>query len=100
MADLPRIVSLLKNERLYLYLATSPETVSVVLVVERENDQHPIYFISHALFRSELNYPPIEKIEYCLLLASRKLKPYFEANSISVLTNYPLRRILQRYKCA
>ncbi|KAK1363786.1 hypothetical protein POM88_039347 [Heracleum sosnowskyi] len=36
----------------------------------------------------------IEKFALALIMASRKLRPYFQAHKIEVLTNYPLRNIL------
>ena len=38
----------------------------------------------------------IEKLAYCLVLASRKLRPYFQAHPIKVLTDQPLRQVLQK----
>jgi len=50
-----------------------------------------VYYASHALAGAELNYPLIEKFA-----ASRKLRPYFEAHKILVLTDQPLRNVLQK----
>ena len=72
-----------------LYLAASPTAVSVVLVEEKENEnkmkQFPIYFVSEALSGAKLNYLELEKIEYTVVMASRKLKHYFQAHRIRVL---------------
>ena len=43
-----------------------------------------------------MNYPLIEKFAYALVMASRKLQPYFEAHKILILTDQPLRSVLQR----
>ena len=43
-----------------------------------------------------MNYPFIEKFAYALVMASRKLRPYFEAHKILVLTDQPLRNVLQK----
>ena len=55
-----------------------------------------MYYVSHALARAEVNYPLIEKFAYALLMGSRKLRPYFEAHKILVLTDQPLKNILQK----
>jgi len=81
---------------LLLYLAISDHTVSAVLVAERAKEQIPMYYISHALAGAEMNYPLIKKFAYALVMASRKLRPYFEAHKILVLTDQPLRNVLQK----
>jgi len=55
-----------------------------------------MYYISHALAGIEVNYPLIEKFAYALVMASRKVRPYFEAHKILVLTDQPLRNVLQK----
>lgn len=42
----------------------------------------------------------IEKMGYALVMATQKLKPYFEANKVVVLTNQPLKKIMQKYECS
>jgi len=96
LAHLPKIVSPLEREILVLYLAVSEHVVSAVLVVERAKEQIPVYYISHALVGAEVNYPLIEKFAYALVMASRKLRPYFEAHKILVLIDQPLKNVLQK----
>ena len=43
-----------------------------------------------------LNYPKLEKLSYAFLITSRKLRPYFQAHAVEVLTDQPLRRILDK----
>ena len=50
----------------------------------------------HALVGTEVNYPLIEKFTYALVMASRKPTLYFEAHMILVLTDQPLKNVLQR----
>ncbi|XP_060972318.1 uncharacterized protein LOC133038245 [Cannabis sativa] len=38
----------------------------------------------------------MEKLAFALVISSRKLRPYFQAHSITVLTNYPLRQVLAK----
>ena len=65
------------GEKLYLYLAVSNIAVSSTLIREEENVQKPIYYTSQAFQGVEANYPRLKKIVFALLVASRKLCPYF-----------------------
>ena len=60
----------IEGETLYLYLATTEETVAAVLIREEEGKQLPIYYISKVLHEAELNYPRLEKLAYALLIAT------------------------------
>ena len=44
----------------------------------------------------EARYPRIEKLAFALIVASRKLCPYFQAHTIIVITNQPLRKAMGR----
>ena len=46
--------------------------------------------MSKRLLDAETRYPELEKLALALMVASKKLRPYFYAHSIEVLTNYPL----------
>jgi len=91
------MVSLNLKEPLLLYLAVSDCAVSAVLVAERSRQQYPIYYVSHVLTGPESRYLLVEKFAYALLIASRKLHPYFESHPITVLTDQPLRSMLEKY---
>ncbi|XP_074374196.1 uncharacterized protein LOC141714581 [Apium graveolens] len=82
------------RETLILYLAVSEYSVSAVLVNEEEH-QWPIYYVSKRLLDTETRYTNMEKLVYALL-AARKLRPYFQAYRIEVRTAYPLRHILHK----
>jgi hypothetical protein len=58
--------------------------------------QKPVYFVSKALHGAEERYPQIEKLAFALVMASRKLRPYFQAHTIRVLMEYPLRKVMQK----
>ena len=49
---------------------------------------------------AETRYPELEKLALALMVASRKLRPYFHTHSIKVLTNYPLRQVLQKLEAS
>ena len=92
----PLLVSPKAGEKLYFYLAASEETLAAVLIKETAKGQLPVYYVSKALLDSELNYSKIEKLAYSLLMASRKLRQYFQSHHITVLTDQPLKEVLQR----
>ncbi|XP_059441920.1 uncharacterized protein LOC132174250 [Corylus avellana] len=73
-------------------LAVSPTTISAALIREEDGVQKPVYFISRALRGAEERYPQMEKLAFALIIASRKLRLYFQAHTIRVLTEYPLKK--------
>jgi hypothetical protein len=79
---------------LFLYVAASKAAVSAVLVREVDGEkgkhQSPVYFVSEALSGPKLLYSELEKITYVVVMATRKLRHYFEAHKVTVLTDQPL----------
>ena len=67
------------GEELLLYIAATTHVVSTAIVVERNKEGHaygiqrPVYFISEVLSKSKVQYPPIQKLLYAILITSRKL---------------------------
>ncbi|XP_063947521.1 uncharacterized protein LOC135152038 [Daucus carota subsp. sativus] len=63
---------------------------------EEEQAQQPVYYVSKRLLDAETRYSNMEKLAYALILASRKLRPYFQAHKIEVRTSFPLRQVLHK----
>jgi hypothetical protein len=92
---LPMLSSPQTDQPLILYVSTMHTTVSGALVQEREiskegrklSHQVPIYFVSEALAGSMKYNSEMEKICYIVVMSMRKLRPYFEAHRVRVLTN-------------
>ncbi|XP_010490420.1 PREDICTED: uncharacterized protein LOC104768192 [Camelina sativa] len=82
------------GEALYLYISVSSSAVSGVLVRDDRGDQKPIFYTSKALNDAESRYPTLEKLALAVIIAARKLRPYFQSHSIVVLTDQPLRTVL------
>jgi hypothetical protein len=90
-----------KEQPLILYVSATHAAVSRALVVDKEivsNDkamkkQFPVYFVSEVLTGSKRLYSEMEKSYYAIVLSARKLRHYFEAHTIKVLTNQPLNDI-------
>ena len=78
------------GEELFLYLVVSPIAVSATLVRKEDRVQKPVYYTSRALCGIEERYLSMEKLAFALVTAVCKLKPYFQAHIMVVLTNKPL----------
>ncbi|GKC51371.1 reverse transcriptase domain-containing protein [Tanacetum coccineum] len=100
IVELPMLVEPIEKEELIVYLAAAKETVSAVLIREREAKKMPIYFVSLALKGLEINYTSMEKLVLALVHASKYLKRYFQAHPIIVITDQPIQQVLSRPKVA
>jgi hypothetical protein len=75
--------------------------VSSVVVVERTKEVHallvqrPVYYISEVLSDTKARYPQIQKLLYAVVLARRKLRHYFEAYPVMVVSSFPLGEIIR-----
>ena len=87
---------LVKGEPLYLYLVVTKYAISGALVREEEKVQWPVYYISKWLIDADTRYPDMKKLALALIITSRKLRSYFYSHTIWVITNYPLRQVLQK----
>ncbi|KAL0455803.1 UNVERIFIED_CONTAM: hypothetical protein Slati_0919500 [Sesamum latifolium] len=94
LAKLPLLVKPIPGNTLYLYILSTPQAVSSVLVREEEGNQTPIYYVSKVLNGAESRYPPIEKMALALVITARKLLPYFLSYPVGVRTNTPLKQVL------
>ena len=56
--------------------------------------------MSKRLPDAETKYPELEKLALAFVVLSKKLRPYFHAHSIEVLTNFPLRQVLQKLEAS
>jgi hypothetical protein len=77
------------------------QVVNVVIVVERAEEGHalpvqmPVYYISEVLSETKVRYPQIQKLLYAVVLAQRKLRLYFEAHPVTVVSPFPLGEIIR-----
>ena len=88
------------DEELSLYLAISPMAISSGLIREEDSVQLPVFYSNRALRGAEERYPPMEKLAFSLITATRKLRLYFQAHTIVVQMNKPLRKIMNNPKAA
>ncbi|XP_058075961.1 uncharacterized protein LOC131224683 [Magnolia sinica] len=85
-----------EGEPLFLYIAVSASAVSSALIREVGEKQHPVYYVSKAMVPIETRHPALEKLTLSLVFSARRLRPYFQAHSVVVLTNSPLKQVLQK----
>ena len=85
-----------KGEILYLYLVVSATAVSTALIREGDETQLPVYYVIQAFQEAKAKYPQIEKIAFAFIVASCKLRPYFQENPILVMTNQPIKKSMNK----
>jgi hypothetical protein len=88
------------SEPLYLYVAATTQVVSAVIVVEQAEEGHAlpvqvsVYYISEVLPETKARYPQIQQLLYAVVLERRKLRHYFEAHPVMVVSSFPLGDII------
>ena len=82
------------DEVLFAYIVVAPYAVSLILIRVNGGIQRPVYYVSKSLHKAEVRYLPLEKAILAVVLGTRKLPHYFQAHTIVVLTQLPLKIIL------
>ena len=70
------------------------------MIKEEGRVQKPVYYTSQALRGVEGRYPIMEKLAFALVTTSRKLRHYFQAHIINVLTDHPLKKAMNKLEAA
>ena len=92
----PVLVSPSEGELLTLYLAVSDFSTRAALVRERDRIQQPVYYCNRDLRGAEERYLKMEKLILALVTTARRLQPYFQAHTIEILTEHPMKHILHK----
>jgi ribonuclease HI len=99
LIDLTTLTPPTPGAPLLLYVAASHSAVSAALVQDKLDGQvkkqAPVYFVSEVLSLSKKNYTELEKVLYVVLMASRKLRYYFQAYRIIVPSSQALKDIMR-----
>ncbi|XP_065627776.1 uncharacterized protein LOC136066811 [Quercus suber] len=83
------------DEVLFSYLVITTYAISFVLIRVDNGVQRPVYYVSKSLHEAEIRYLPLEKAILAVVHATRKLPHYFQAHTVVVLTQYPIKAVLQ-----
>ncbi|XP_051212016.1 uncharacterized protein [Lolium perenne] len=100
LSSAPVLAAPTPSEPMFLYLATSNKVISIVIVVERQEEEHeygvqrPVYYVSEVLTESKQRYPHFQKLAYGVFLVSRKLRHYFQEHPMTVVSKAPLNTII------
>ena len=70
------------------------------MIREEAKKQLPVYYVSQAFQGAESSYLRIEKIAFALIVASRKLRQYFQVNPILVMTDQPIKKSMNKPEAA
>ena len=91
----PIMSNLLTDEVLFSYIVVAPHTMSLVLILIDNEIQRSVYNVSKSLHEVEIRYLPLEKAILAVVHGTRKLPHYFQAHTVVVLTQLPLKAVLQ-----
>ena len=83
------------DEVLYSYIAMAPHAVSLVLIWDDNGLQKPVYYVSKSLHEAEVKYLPLEKAILAVVHTMRKIPHYFQAHTVVVLIQLPLKSMLR-----
>ena len=83
------------DEVLFAYIAIAFYAISFVLIRVDSGIQRPAYYVSKSLNEAEVRYLPLEKAILAVVHTTRKLPHYFQAHTVVVLTQLPLKSILK-----
>ena len=91
----PIMSSPVVDEVLFAYIAVALYAISLVLIRVDSSIQRPVYYVSKSLNEAEVRYLPLEKAILAVVHAIRKLPHYFQAHTVVVLTQLPLKSVLR-----
>uniref|UniRef100_A0A2N9HPC3 Reverse transcriptase n=1 Tax=Fagus sylvatica TaxID=28930 RepID=A0A2N9HPC3_FAGSY len=96
--ELPTVCAPVPGRPLRLYLASNSEAIGGLVAQEdEEGTERPIYYVSRALKDAETRYSGAERACLALIYASQRLRHYFLAHKIQLITkSHPIRSLLHR----
>ena len=91
----PIMSSPIVDEVFFAYIVVALYAISFVPIRVDSGIQRPTYYVSKSLNKAEVHYLPLEKAILAVVHATRKLPHYFQAHTVVVLTQLPLKSILR-----
>uniref|UniRef100_A0A2N9H7S0 RNA-directed DNA polymerase n=1 Tax=Fagus sylvatica TaxID=28930 RepID=A0A2N9H7S0_FAGSY len=97
-----RFVHLFLENLFRLYLASNSQAIGALIAQEDGNGvEQPIYYVSRTLKDAESRYSGAERSCLALIYASQKLRHYFLAHKVQLMTkSHPIRSLLHRQAIA
>ena len=95
MNYLPTLQVPVRGWPLLLYLASNFQAIGALLAQEdNDGNEQPIYYVSKTLRDTETRYPKIEMVCLVVIYASQRLKWYFSAHQILLVTkSHPIKTL-------
>jgi len=81
---------------LRLYFMVTEKAISSVLLQEQDQMQRSIYFVRKVLQGPEVRYLALEKAALAVVFSARRLCHYFQSFTVIVMTDLPIRKVLQK----
>ena len=85
---------------MHLYLVVFNTTISSTLIKEDEDVQRMVYYTKQAFKGAKVNYLRLQKITFALVVASRKLRHYFQVHPIVIMIDQPIRKTMNKIDVA
>ncbi|GMP93460.1 hypothetical protein CsSME_00043281 [Camellia sinensis var. sinensis] len=83
---------------LMLYLTSTPKSIGALLVQDVDGVERPVYYISRKIRGAEVRYTPVERHCLALVFTAQKLRHYFLAHQIQIVTRSdPIRYLLSKH---
>ncbi|XP_015078307.1 uncharacterized protein LOC107022114 [Solanum pennellii] len=87
LAKHPVLAAPIPGKPLILYIATQERSVGALLAQENsEGKENAPYYLSSTMTPNELNYSPIEKLCLALVFLIQKMKHYFQAHVVRLIS--------------
>ena len=98
MTNLPTVQAPIHKRPLLLYLATNSYAIGALIAQENEGGvEQPVFYINHALKDAETRYPRAERACLAIVYASQRLRHYFLAYEVWMMTkSHAIKALLQQ----
>jgi ribonuclease HI len=98
MTKLPTVCAPIVGKPLRLYLASNSQAIGALVAQENDDGvEQPVYYVSRGLKDTETRYSVAERACLALVYASQRLRHYFLAHKIQLMTkSHPIRSLLHR----
>ena len=83
------------NEVLFAYISMASYAMSLMLIRVDSGVQRPFYYVSKSLHEAKVRYLLLENAILAIVHATHKLHHYSQSHTVVVLTQPPLRSLLQ-----